>query len=163
MNTIIGDGRLEMGGQLRPYYIGTRQTALFCELQGAGFDLQDYDRLLLEVGINQHLAAKAAAEGTAFTPTGRKALTPAENRDFLYSALFAGAKREDLPRDFTADDVADWIDAADLNEVMKPFVTQYGLLAQQLERIQNRPGNAPAPALTANRGGKTASQPKPKK
>lgn len=154
MNTLIGDGRLEIGGQLRPYYIGTYQTAIFCELQAEGFDLQDYNQLLLEVALNQHNQSKAAREGVAYAPSGRKALTAAENRDFLYSALVAGAKRERLPVDFDADQVGFWIDEAAAEEAAKPFATHYRLLFQRLERQQGQPGNVPAPPLTSARGGK---------
>lgn len=165
MNTIIGDGTMQIGGALRPYYIGTRQTAIFCELQGEGFDLQDYQKLFLEVGINQFYAKEARGKGEAFTPTGRKALTPTENAQFLYSALYAGAKREGLPIDFDVDTVADWIDEAEQSadetavaEAAKPFTTHYGLITQRMARQAARPGNAQAPALTASRGGTKKSR-----
>lgn len=151
---------MRLGDKLRPYYIGTRQTAVFCELQGEGFDLQDYQKLFMEVGVNQFYAAAAREKNEPFTPAGRKALTPTENSQFLYSALYAGAKREGLPIDFDVDTVSDWIDAAEssedpsaLQEAGKPFATHYQLLTQRLNRQAARPGNAPAPALTASRGG----------
>jgi hypothetical protein len=160
MDTIIGEGMMQIGGANRPYYIGTRQTAIFCELQEGQFDLQDYQKLFLEVGVNQFYAATAREKGEAFTPSGRKALTPTENSQFLYSALYAGAKREGLPIDFDVDKVSDWIDEAEtsedttaLQEAGKPFATHYQLLTQRLNRQNARPGNAPAPALTASRGG----------
>jgi hypothetical protein len=170
MNTIIGDGTMLIGGASRPYYIGTRQTAIFCELQKEGFDLQDYHALFAEVGLNQYYAKLAKEAGQPYAPTGRKALTPTENSQFLYSALAAGARREGQPVDFDVDTVSDWIDAAEasddpaaLVEAGKPFATHYNLLSQRLERQGTRPGNAPAPALTAARGGQTPKKPAPKK
>jgi hypothetical protein len=167
MNTIIGSGEMLIGGALRPYYIGTRQTALFCELQKEGFDLQDYHQLFAEVGLNQYYAAKAKEAGQSYAPTGRKALTPTENAQFLYSALYAGAKREGVAVDFDVDNVADWIDEAEqsespesLQEAGKPLSTHYNLLAQRLERQAARPGNAPAPALVATRGAKKPAAPR---
>jgi hypothetical protein len=143
---------MQIGGASRPYYIGTRQTAVFCELQGEGYDLQDYNKLLGEVLTNQ-MAAKVAQEADkTYKPTGRKELTPGEMRDFVYSALVAGAKREGQPVNFDADDVADWIDQAEAEEVIKPVSTHIQLLAQRLQRQEGRPGNAPAPTLTASRG-----------
>jgi hypothetical protein len=167
MNTIIGDGMMNIGGALRPFYIGTRQTALFCELQKEGFDLQDYNKLFMEVGLNQFYKTEAVGKGEAYTPTGRKALTPTENSQFLYSALHAGAKREGLPIDFDVDTVSDWIDEAEasgdeqaLNEAAKPLLTHYQLLTQRINRQASRPGNAPAPTLTASRGGTKAASKK---
>jgi len=168
MNTIIGDGTMQIGGALRPFYIGTRQTALFCEMQGEGFDLQDYNKLFMEVGLNQFYGKEAREKGEAYTPTGRKALTPTENSQFIYSALVAGAKRENQPINFDVDTVSDWIDEAEaagndelLAEAAKPLATHYRLLTLRLERQAARPGNAPAPTLTASRGA-TKTAPKKK-
>lgn len=167
MNTIIGSGEMQIGGALRPYYIGTRQTAIFCELQEEGFDLQDYQQLFLEVGLNQFYAKEAREKGQAYTPSGRKALTPTENSQFLYSALYAGAKREGLPVDFDVDKVADWIDEAEnsenpasLQEAAKPLATHYQLITQRMARQATRPGNAPAPTPKASRGGKSKAKSK---
>jgi hypothetical protein len=169
MNTIIGDGMMQIGGALRPFYIGTRQTALFCELQKEGFDLQDYNKLFMEVGLNQFYAKEKRDKGETYTPAGRKALTPTENSQFLYSALVAGAKREGRPVDFDVDTVSDWIDEAEasgdeqaLAEAAKPLLTHYQLLTLRINRQAARPGNAPAPTLTAQRGGKTKPAPKRK-
>lgn len=165
MNTIIGDGQMQIGGALRPFYIGTRQTALFCEMQGEGFDLQDYNKLFMEVGLNQFYGKEARDKGETYTATGRKALTPTENSQFLYSALVAGAKREGLLVDFDVDTVSDWIDEAEasgdeqaLVEAAKPLATHYRLLTLRMERQAARPGNAPAPTLTAQRGGQTKAK-----
>lgn len=160
MNTIIGDGTMQVGGALRPYYIGTRQTAIFCELQKEGYDLQDYNALLGQILGNQVAAQQAAATGAAFKPEGRKELTPSELRDFVYSALAAGTKREGHAVDFDADTVGDWIDEAQPEEIMKPLTTHIQLLAQRLHRQAGRPGNAPAPALVANRGGRSPKKAK---
>ena len=156
MNTIIGDGTMQIGGAERPYYIGTRQTAVFCELQGEGYDLQDYNDLLGQVLGNQVAAAQAKEKGGKHKPVGRKELTAGEVRDFVYSALVAGAGRKQLPVDFTADDVADWIDEAEPEEVMKPIQRHIGLLAQRMERQAARPGNAPAPKSVKPKRGQKA-------
>lgn len=144
-------------------------TELRSESTGQPFDLPDYHKLFTEVGLNQHYAAVAAASGASYTPTGRKALTAQENSQFLYSALYAGAKRSGLPLDFDVDTVSDWIDEAEqsddpeaIKEITKPFATHYNLLTQRLERQAARPGNALAPTLKAVRGGTTKAKPKAK-
>lgn len=140
---------MQIGGAERPYYIGTRQTAIFCELQGESYDLQDYNNLLGQVLGNQVAAAQAQEKNEKHIPVGRKELTAGEVRDFVYSALVAGAGRAELPVDFTPNNVADWIDEADAAEVMKPVVRHIGLLGQRLERQASRPGNVPAPKTIA--------------
>lgn len=158
MQHITGEGTMNNVGGLksRPFYIGTRQTAVFCEEMekstGKVFDLQDYNDLLGEIFGNSFLAAQAKEAGTVFTPVGRKELTPREMRNFVYSALYAGAKREGLPVDFDPDTVSDWIDGAETSEVLKPIVTHLALLTQKAERQQA--GNAPAPAMKVSRGSK---------
>jgi hypothetical protein len=156
MNTIIGDGTMLIGGAQRPYYIGTRQTAVFCELQGGDYDLQDYNKLFGEVFSNSFQAQQAKDAGEKFTPTGRKELKPGEVRDFVYSALQAGAKREGYAVDFDADTVADWIDQAEADEVMKPVMTHLALLGQRIQRQQTRPGNVPA--LKVSQGAKKSAK-----
>lgn len=150
---------MQMGGASRPYYIGTRQTAIFCELQGPEYDLQDYNTLLAQIFGNTFARQQATARGEAFVPTGRKELTPSEARDFCYSALAAGARKSGMEVDFDPDDVADWIDEAPAGEVLKPVLTHLALMGQRLERQKARPatvGNGPAPTLKKSRGGRKA-------
>jgi hypothetical protein len=161
-NTITGEQTMQIGGAERPFHIGTLQTAIFCELAPAGFDLQDYHQLFTQIGVNQFYAQQAREKGEPFTPTGRKALTPTENAHFLYSALAAGLRREKQPVSFSVDDVMGWIDdiensedEAALQEAAKPFAVHYALLTQKLDRQAKRAGNALAPTATvmsASRG-----------
>lgn len=134
MNTLRGTGQLEMGGALRPFHVGTNQTAIFCELQK--IDLQDYNDLLVSIVRNQALKARAQEAGEPFTPEGRKEMTPSEHRDFLYSALAAGAQNERLAVDFTSNDVGNWLDEADQKEATKPVLMQIQLMADRLQRGQ---------------------------
>jgi hypothetical protein len=158
MNTLIGEGTMQIGGAERPFYIGTRQTAIFCELQKGDFDLQDYNNLLGQVVGNSLNAAQAREGHEAYAPAGRKELKPGELRDFIYSALAAGAKRAGYSADFDPDTIADWIDEAESTEVVKPLTLHIRLLAQRLARQAERPGNVPAPALKATRGGKATAK-----
>lgn len=148
---------MTIGGALRPFHVGTNQTAIFCELRGEGYDLQDYNSLLVAIVGNQVLASEAEKKGEKHVVQGRKEMTPAEHRDFIYSALVAGAQRERQPVDFTKEDVGDWMDEADAQEATKPLTMQIQLMADRM----TRQGNAPAPQLTASKGG--ASKPKAKK
>ena len=154
MNTLRGAGRITIGGGLRPFHVGTNQTAIFCQLQGLDYD--DYNRLLLEVVGNASLKQQAKTKGEAFVAKGRKELTAAEHRDFLFSSLVAGAENEGQPIDFTPRDVGNWLDEADANEAARPFLMQVKLMAERLQRLQ--PGNLPALPPT-----KKGKQGRPKK
>lgn len=141
---------------MRPFHIGVLQTAIFCELQKEGFDLQDYNKLFTQVAINQYQAKQAQELDLAFTPTGRKALTPTENAQFLYSALAAGLRRNKQLVPFSVDEVMGWIDEAETSEdpaafeeAAMPLVVHYQLLLQKINRQAERAGNAPAPTATA--------------
>lgn len=147
---------MTIGGGLRPFHVGTNQTAIFCELRGEGYDLQDYNDLLVSIVGNTARANEASKTGEAYIAQGRKEMTPAEHRDFIFSALVAGAQRERQPVDFTKEDVGDWLDEADAIEAAKPLLMQIQLMADRM----TRQGNAPAPQLTASRGG--AAKPKKK-
>lgn len=156
MNTLRGTGQINIGGGLRPFHVGTNQTAIFTEL--LGIDLQDYNVLLTDIIGNAARAAQAKASGEPFTPVGRKEMTGAEHRAFLYASLVAGAQSNGLSVDFSPEMVGNWMDEAEAEEASKPFLMQVKLMADRLARTS---GNVPAPPLTVRRGGK--SKPKKKK
>ena len=95
MHALAGTHYIELGGQKRPLRFGTNQTAVFCGIRKIG--LSEYATIMSENGLSD----------------------PANIRDLLYSALFAGAKSEKLPVDFDEYQVGDWMDAADQAVLME--------------------------------------------
>lgn len=117
---------ITIGGQARPFHVGTNQGDIFCKLQG--LTLAQYAATFTDVS-NLGLGAQ---------------------RDFLYSALRAGAERQGQPVNFTALEVGDWLDepsyvAADcLGAVIAALGKQFAAkAAYQKERDAK---NAVAPA-----------------
>jgi len=80
MNTI------PIGGQDRPFHVGTNQGDIFCRLQG--------------LSLAQYAATFSDINGLGL----------GAQRDFLYSALRAGAEKAGQPVSFTATEVGDWMD-----------------------------------------------------
>ena len=87
MDTIL------IGGQARPFHVGTNMGAIFCDLQH--LTLAQYGNLF--ANINE--------------------LGMSGRRDFLYAALRAGAERLGQAVDFSVMDVGDWMDAPDFEQV----------------------------------------------
>lgn len=101
-----GLGQMEIGGQKRPYQVnGIRQTAAFCEVMH--IELDEYWPTMAKLSTNGVLT--------------NQLITIA----FVYSALFAGAKKNRIEPDFTYEDVIDWFEDADESEAeefLKPVV-----------------------------------------
>jgi hypothetical protein len=95
MHAIAGTHYIEIGGQKRPMRFGTNQTAKFCEVKK--ITLSEYSDMMKTGGLSDL--------GTT--------------RDLLYSALWAGAKTEKLPTDFDEATVGDWMDEADMLQLME--------------------------------------------
>lgn len=98
---IRGFGSMQIGGQERPFMLGTLQARVYCEQQG------------IELDAYQESVASITATGGLKSATIIEAL--------LYSALVAGAKLRKLPVDFDADEVSFWVAAADAEEIGKLF------------------------------------------
>lgn len=154
MNTLRGFGQLALGGGLRPFHVGTNQTAIFCDVRK--MDLADYNDMFASL-------LPSLGEDGAVLPPKRRYLSPGENRDFLYSSLAAGAQNERLPVDFTAEQVGNWLDSDEesAEEVAKPLLMHLTLMQQRIDRQLARLGNAPAPAAGPAQKPKKNS-PKPK-
>ncbi len=118
-----------IGGQERPFHVGTNQGDIFCRLQ------------------NLSLAEYAA------TFVGIAQMSLGKQRDFLYSALAAGAERAGAPLDFTNLVVGDWIDepAYEAAACLVPVITALGaqFKAKQDYQAQRDLKNAEAPAAGA--------------
>ena len=120
-----------IGDQDRPFEVGTNQAEIFCTLphrrdeQGRPLTLQAYYGL--------------------FETTER--LLGGPLRDFLFSALRAGAERDGLRVDFTAADVGRWMDApeTEADEIAKPLNAMLAQLQAKANAEQERAKNGRAP------------------
>ena len=137
MNTAkpSGYGAMQIGGQERPFQIGTNQGDVFQRLRHVS--LKDY--------------------GAMFSPAAlqAEALTGGDLRDFVYSALVAGYENDGLRVDFSHLDVGNWIDDAPLEEsgeVVKPLTEMLQQLIRKAELSADRAKNAAAPTLTVAKG-----------
>ncbi|QNE38993.1 hypothetical protein F1C16_05205 [Hymenobacter sp. NBH84] len=122
---IRGFDYLTIAGKKRPFQVhGTRQTKAFCEIREC-----DHDEYWTEV-------AKMTTNGVL----SNLDITQA----FIYSALFAGAKREKLPIDFDLDDVINWFEDADDSEgveLLKPlqlFAEMVNKTAEGLKKVKGQ-------------------------
>lgn len=111
---IRGLGQMTIGGKTRPYQVnGLRQTRAFCEAMG--IELDAYWPHLAKLSTNGLLSNQEILVA------------------FVYSALFAGARKERLPVDFEYEDVVDWFEEADeleAEEFLKPVVALTELVQQ---------------------------------
>lgn len=123
-----------VGGLARPIHVGTNQGDIFCRLQGLSL-------------------AQYAATFSDVSTLGLGA-----QRDFLYSALRAGAEKAGQPVSFSAAEVGDWMDEPDYSpaEVLTPVISALGeqfarKAAYQKERDAKNaeaPVTEPAPDAT---------------
>lgn len=104
---IRGFGTMTIGGQERPFMLGTLQARVYCEQQG--IELDDYQTSVASITDGGGLRSATIVEA------------------LLYSALVAGAKLRKLPVDFDADDVSFWVAAADAEEIGKLFTVALAL------------------------------------
>ena len=133
---------MQIGGQDRPFEVGTNQGEIFCTLpnrrdaEGRAMTLADYYAL--------------------FTDVGR--LIGGPLRDVVYSALLAGYEAHQMRVDFTAGDVGRWIDAPETpaGEVAKPLQTMLAQLQAKAEAEEGRAKNGLAPKLKKAAGLKRA-------
>jgi len=117
---------MQVGGQDRPYHVGTNQGEIFCRLQN--LTLVGYGKLLSDL--------------TQFGFGAR--------RDLVFSALKAGYERVGMRLDFTHLTVGDWMDAPDYDEVATVGAVIEALGAQFEQRAayqaEQAAKNAPAPS-----------------
>lgn len=118
---IRGFGEMEIGGQLRPFHLGTFQARVFCERRAV--ELHEY-----QVAVAKLSGTGGLADAVLLG-------------DLLYSALMAGAKLNKLPVDFDADEVSFWMDAADAEEIKKLFTVAASLATAE----PDAPGKPPGP------------------
>lgn len=124
---IRGFGTMAIGGQERPFHLGTYQARVFCEHQK--LELDAYREAVSGIGSGEGLKNSVLIEV------------------LLYSALAAGAKFKKLPVDFDADDVSFWLAGAPAEEVSKLFAVAF-----ELAKTAPDPGNgAGQPAPTAQK------------
>jgi hypothetical protein len=123
-----------IGGQERPFSVGTNQADLFCNLPS---QKQDGKALTL------------AEYYDLFGNTAR--LLGGPYRDFLYSALLAGADRAGIELDFERLDVGEWMDDpnTDPAELAKPLNEMLAQLSAKAEANAARQKKAPSKAKEA--------------
>ena len=137
-----GYGTMQIGGQERPYQVGTNQGDVFCRLHHRKDD------------TGAPLSLKAYSELFSPARLGKQQLTGGDLRDFIYSALAAGYDNDGLRVDFSAFDVGNWLDDADDDkELVKPLQTMLAQLVRRAElaaeRAHGTAGKKPkAPAKT---------------
>ena len=91
--------KINIGGEERPLKFGLQQSISYCEMRNVSInEMQD------------ELGKLVDGKGTG-----------AEIRDLLYSALKDGARVDKKPFDFTPEDVADWIEEINPEELKKAF------------------------------------------
>jgi hypothetical protein len=137
---VAGSGKMIIGGAERPFHVGFKQGAILARLpyyqteNGRPMSLAAYNELF-------SLSALSRLQ-FGFDDYG----------NFIYSALVAGCQLQQVPVDFTPEQVLDWIGEADDTEAAKPFKE---MAAQALARAQaqiERAKNDPAPTMTAAPG-----------
>jgi hypothetical protein len=121
--TIRGFGTLHVGGQDRPFAVGTNQADVFCQLGSQRVDGK---------------ALPLTAYYELFSETSR--LLGGPYRDFVYSALVAGAERAGHQVDYSHLTVGEWMDdpATDPKELSKPLSEMFAQLAAKAEAQAER-------------------------
>ncbi|SNR92448.1 hypothetical protein [Hymenobacter mucosus] len=132
-----GYGLMQIGGQERPFHVGTHQSDIFCRLH--------------------NMSIKAYSE--MFSPQNLQAqnLTAGDIADFVYSSLVAGAEWDGLRVELTPLHVRAWVDDAQTEETTKPIAEMLKQVVARAERDAERAGNAQAPPA-AKRGSKAAKK-----
>lgn len=133
---------MQIGGQDRPFEVGTNQAEIFCTLpnrrdaEGRSMTLQDYYAY--------------------FTDANR--LIGGPLRDFVFSALMAGYEAHRMRPDFTAGDVGRWIDAPETpaDEVAKPLTAMLAQIQAKAQAEEGRAKNGLAPKPKKAAGPKKA-------
>lgn len=91
---------MNIGGENRPVKFGINQSILFCQLRGITINMMD---------ATIQRIVKNEVDGS-------------EIRDLLYSALKDGARKEKKPFEFTPEDVGDWMEDVNQDELQEFFV-----------------------------------------
>lgn len=143
MNKPSGYGLMQIGGQERPFHVGTHQGDIFCRLHN--ISLKEFGEL-----FSPHNLKEQKIKG-------------GDIADFVYAALVAGADWDGLRVEFNHIHVRSWFDEVkvDSQELTKPLVEMLHQTVARAQHEAERAGNAVAP-LKATRGGKAAKTKKPK-
>lgn len=126
---------ISIGGQpSRPFHVGTNQGDIYCTLRGISL-------------------AEYAATFSDISTLGLGA-----QRDFLYSALRAGAEKAGLPFDVTNLEVGDWLDQPDYvaAECLGPVIAALGqqfAAKAAYQKQRDAAKNAPTPPVTSDATG----------
>ena len=91
---------MNIGKENRPVKFGINQSIIFCKLRG--ITISKMSDVIDNIVKNE-------VDGS-------------EVRDFLYSALKDGARKEKQTFDFTPEDVGDWMEDVDLEELESFFL-----------------------------------------
>lgn len=147
MSKPSGYGIIQIGGQERPFHVGTNQGDHFCRLRN--ISLMEYGELFSPQNLQD------------------KKLKGGDIADFVYSALVAGAEWDGLRVEFNHIHVRSWFDSpdADSNELTKPLTEMFNQMKTRIEREVERAGNAVAPQKEmrgSKATGKKATTKKPK-
>jgi hypothetical protein len=102
-----GFGKMDIGGQVRGFHVGTYQSKVFCKV--AGIELKDYFKELEKFNFENNMENNVIV------------------CNLIYSALVAYATFKDETVDFTSDKVMFWADQADPNEVAKILLVMHQL------------------------------------
>lgn len=130
-----GYGTMQIGGQERPFQVGTNQADVFQRLR--------------------HVSLKEYGETFGLEALQQQLLTSGDIRDFNYSALVAGYENDGQRVDFTPANVGNWIDDAPMEasaEIMKPLTEMVGQIQRRAEQAMERAKNGPAPTLKLAKG-----------
>ncbi|MBX0290110.1 hypothetical protein K3G63_06650 [Hymenobacter sp. HSC-4F20] len=115
-----GLGHMTIGGQKRPFQVnGIRQANAFCET--LNIELDDYWQKMTQIASNGVLSNMVLLSA------------------FVYSSLYAGARKERLEIDFDYEDVVDWIEDADESEapeIGKPLQLWSELITKAAEEAE---------------------------
>jgi hypothetical protein len=136
--TLRGSGSILVAGRERPFSVGTNQAYLFCNMPS-----QKQDGKPLPLPAYYDLFSDA------------NHLLGGPYRDFIYSALAAGAERAGIVLDHDNLAVGEWMDSPDTDpaELAKPFeemLAQIRAKAEaQLERQKKAQGQPQPPAQVA--------------
>lgn len=133
-----GYGTMQIGGQERPFQVGTNQADLFQRLR--------------------HVSLKEYGELFSLDVLRQQSYTSGDLRDFVYSALAAGYENDGLRIDFTPANVGNWIDDAGLDEtgeVVKPLLEMVAQVQRRIEQARERAKNAQPPAPKVAKMGAT--------
>lgn len=140
-----GYGTMQIGGQERPFHVGTNQGEVFASLQHRrGED-------------GRPMSLHAYSDLFSLDRLRNNELTGADLRDFVYSALVSGYEVDNMRPDFGHMQVGYWLDDAEAEEAGKPLQEMIAQFVKRVERAAQRAKNAPAPKSAKTKGPKEAT------